>query len=139
MIEPNENIEEFVKENLKFGDVQKSDNKYREYEKWFRLDCSCNKSNFLMESVECDEFGNLSKRSQDYIVGVFSWKLLNHIERKVKLRADDYHIKLLLKFYGENEGIKIIDKWAKQNMLVALKLKKIVEEFSNKLLEIKNE
>lgn len=59
-----------------------------------------------------------------------------HIVYHIRMNGSKEHMDLLVKILGEKNGIILLEKFARKNMLVALALKNYIEELKNK--EVKN-
>lgn len=59
------------------------------------------------------------------------FNFLRHLNAKIRLSGDKKHIKLLIDIFGKEKSYSILKNMAKKNMLVAIRLSKIVKELKN--------
>ncbi len=61
--------------------------------------------------------------------------LMNHIIYHVRMNASKEHINILKEIYGDRMTMALLENYAKRNMIVAIRLKEIVEEMK-KIVEV---
>ena len=76
---------------------------------------------------ENSKHGN-KKRAVRYVWGCFQI----HLIAKIRLVGDVKHIKLLIRMIGKKLALEVLEVMAKRNMIVALKLKVMVNELRRK-------
>lgn len=54
-----------------------------------------------------------------------------HITSQVRLSGNMKHINLMIQSFGNSYCVKVFDRWAKKNIIIAVKLNKIIEELRN--------
>ena len=98
-------------------------NQPNRYYRYVSIRCPCEKDNIQWSEEETDKEGNFNYWKPENI----AYRLLEHVERKIRLRADKYHINLLIDLIGKDEAIILLERWAKKNMVVAIALNRFVE------------
>ena len=98
---------------------------------FWQVTCPCKKSNLYL-TIEADKDGNI-KDTIESVRTMLVNKLFQHIENKVRIRADKFHIDLLITIIGKEEAIKILDAWSKRNMLVAMALQNYIKELKKEV------
>ncbi len=125
-IEVKQKIEEFVKNNIDIhSSIFKDD--YGHNVTSCEIKCPCKHSN-LFAYLRLDENGKRTENSLQYTISCLAWSLLTHIEHKIRMRADKFHIELLIQLIGKDEALLFLDKWSKKNMIVALALQQYIQE-----------
>ena len=61
-----------------------------------------------------------------------------HLRAKIRLSGDEKHIRLLIELFGEKEACEILEKMAKKNMIVALRLSNVVKELKRGIINENN-
>jgi len=115
------------------------DKYYNQEGRYYRkvsISCPCGKDRLYSSKSECDKEGNFNYWKPIHE----SSRLLLHIEHQIRMNASKFHIDLLKEIIGEESTIEILERFAKKNMVVALALKKYIEELKrlNKTLEVQH-
>ena len=99
------------------------------------ITCPCGKSRLYSENIYLGERKEINNNDIKRACQNASYRLMLHIEHQIRMNADKYHIYLLIEVIGKEEAIKLLDKWAKKNMVVAMALAKYIKELKSQEVE----
>lgn len=128
--------------NLEIGEVENSwANGVKQEDRFefsYSIKCPCGKSSlYYNNDIWLGKSNEIKKENIEDACSRASYKILRHIENQIRMNADKYHIDLLINLIGKEKAMELLEKWAKKNLIVALALKKYIEQLKEK--EINNE
>lgn len=128
---------EYVKDNFRISeDIYPSCWNRDRMVKHVYIDCPCGNDRLQFVEARIDKDNNAEG---GYHFSEMAWKLLLHIERKIRLNADKKHIDILINLIGKEDALDIVHKFARKNVAVAAALLKHIEVLTSDALEAEEE